>query len=526
MIGAGRFFLTTPIFYVNAGPHVGHLYTALLADAQRRFQNLRGRETFLSTGTDEHGKKVSDAAQKQGGQKPEVYCEHVSQSFRNVFQRCDVQFHDYIRTTEERHQQVVRDLWLKIQGRGFIRKADYEGWYCVSDETFVAESQVQETMQAGKKVRVSSESGNPVEWANEENYLFDLGHFRKDIKHWLNDGDVVQPKTFRNQLDTFLGEKDGHDSLSVSRCRKRLPWGIPVPGDPTQVVYVWLDALANYLTVSGYPADLSEKGIWPPDVQIVGKDILKFHAFYWPAFLMAADIRPLPRKILCHSHWMVEHKKMSKSKGNVIDPNDLIERFTSDGVRYVLLREGVPSRDGNYSDSKMVNYMNSELANTLGNLLSRCTAKALNESQEFVPFDGRLWDKYTTSKSDDLRDSIEGLADKVERCYEEFNYYQGVDLIMEVLRDTNLFIQDEKPWELKKTEPERLQFVINLSLEALRVCGILLQPIIPAISSTLLNKLAVTSCSWADAKQCGWNLKKESHPLSKDKVKLFNKINK
>ena len=330
----------------------------------------------------------------------------------------------------------------------------------------------------------------------------------------------------RQFLDTVEESEGSFQELSVSRCSQRLQWGIPVPNDPSQVIYVWLDALANYLTVSGYP-NLEGQGIWPPDVQIVGKDILKFHAWYWPAFLMAADIQPLPKQIRCHSHWLVDNKKMSKSRGNVVDPNDLIDRFSCDGVRYVLLREGLAHTDGNYNDAKMVRYANADLANTLGNLLNRCTASAMNASQEFVAFNESDWNKYATTSASDLRDSLDVLADKVEMHFEDFNYYHGLNLVLQAARDTNLFLQTEKPWELKKTDPERLGYVLNLSFESLRAVGILLQPVVPSIAAKLLNKLAVKDRSWPDAKKFGWNQSQscnKSHSLSSGNVVLFKKI--
>ncbi len=372
---------------------------------------------------------------------------------------------------------------------------------------------------------MSLESGHPVEWAEEENYVFKLEPFRERITKWLDDQDAIKPSIFKGHLQMFLS--DEMPDLSVSRPRSRLKWGIPVPGDDSQTIYVWLDALVNYLTVAGYP-DLDRiKRSWPPDCHVIGKDILKFHAIYWPSFLMAAGLE-LPRRILCHSHWMVNDEKMSKSKGNVINPNDLMEKFTSEGLRYILLREGVPHSDGNYADGKMVNYLNNELANTLGNLLSRTTGAKVNLEQKFYSYNDINPDLFN-KEARDLMDYAEGLTIIVCRHYSDFNYYQGIDAIMECLRRTNAYVQNEKPWELKKTNPERLKAVLCLSLECLRVCGILLQPIVPNLAKKLLDKLNVNEDHRliSDAASQSWNCSDDnnsSRDLSPQKTILYRKI--
>ena len=311
----------------------------------------------------------------------------------------------------------------------------------------------------------------------------------------------------------------------MSRPSSRLHWGIPVPEDSTQTIYVWLDALINYLTVAGYPERIEN---WPPNCHIIGKDILKFHAIYWPAFLMAAGLE-LPRKILCHSHWTVDGTKMSKSKGNVLDPNQLIEQYTVDGIRYFLLREAVPHSDGNFSHQKMANYLNAELSNTLGNLLSRLTSNKLNPHQGIPDLQFDTTSACLSELAKSLIDQLEKLPKIVSGHYEEFNFYLGIDAIMESLRTTNDYMTKEEPWLLKKADVERLNYVLILCLESLRISGILLQPIVPNISERVLSKLGVSydSRAWKDAETFSWEESKTGNDIrtfSKEKLVLFPKI--
>jgi methionyl-tRNA synthetase len=303
-------FITTPIFYVNGNPHIGHIYTALLADASHRWELLKaGKDADstafkLLTGTDEHGVKVQTAALKAGLQ-PQEFVDQNSQKFRQLFQKFGIANTDFVRTTEERHKKAVTAFWHKLSSKGYIEKACYEGWYSTIDECFYSEKDVE--VVNGSKEMIAKETKNPVEWIKEDNYMFDIGKFYEPLKDWLNSG-VIQPDNFLSMALTALRP---NEKLSVSRDSRRLQWGIPVPGDNSQTIYVWLDALVNYLTAAGYP-NSDYKNAWPPNVQIIGKDILKFHAIYWPAFLMAAEL-PLPKKLFVHSHWLVDGRKMSKA---------------------------------------------------------------------------------------------------------------------------------------------------------------------------------------------------------------------
>ncbi|XP_067949721.1 methionine--tRNA ligase, mitochondrial-like [Watersipora subatra] len=470
------YIITTPIFYVNAAPHLGHLYTSLLADASCRWRSLKGQSVKLVTGTDEHGQKIEQAAHTHG-QSPEDYCQKISQKYQGLFTAFDIKHTDFIRTTDPAHIHAVQHFWERISG--YLFKDKYQGWYCTSDEAFLTESQIEES---DNKMVVSKESGQICEPIEEENYMFPLHLFADDIRRW-HATNVIRPSGFLSSLD---GALENITDLSVSRSSQRLSWGIPVPNDPSQTIYVWLDALVNYLTACGYPRNLTN---WPVSCHIVGKDILRFHAIYWPAFLMAADL-PLPRSILCHSHWLVDDRKMSKSIGNVVDPMQLRGRYTSDGLRYFLLREGVAGQDGNYSESKMLNYLNSELCNTLGNLLNRCTSKSINKQQTYPPLDLDVHERVEEDGWKELMADLDLLPGLVSQHYEEYNFYKAVDCIMLQLRKSNGFMESQRPWELKDN-PVLLDTVLHIVMENLRVCGILLQPIIPNLSCTLLDRLGI-----------------------------------
>ncbi|XP_062520298.1 methionine--tRNA ligase, mitochondrial-like isoform X2 [Corticium candelabrum] len=374
-------FVTTPIFYVNAAPHVGHVYSAVLADALHRWHRIQGKSpAIFSTGTDEHGLKVQHAAASQN-MDPQLFCDDVSRLFKKLFNAYDVSYNDYVRTTERRHVECVEYFWNRLAANGWLYKDSYEGWYSVSDETFVGKSQVtQFDDEHGNQCMVSTETGNVVEWTKEENYMFRLSHFKEQLLSWLNcHSAAVYPSVYATEVKEFVS--NGLADLSVSRQSSRLQWGIPVPNDPSQMIYVWLDALVNYLTVAGYPHNNFH---WPPTHHIVGKDIVKFHAIYWPAFLMAVGLDP-PKRVVVHAHWTRDTLKMSKSRGNVVDPFDNLRHWGSDVIRYYLLKDGSLHRDSDYCDDRIASSLNGDLADSLGNLLQRCTAPSLNPSQSVPP---------------------------------------------------------------------------------------------------------------------------------------------
>ncbi|XP_030563680.1 methionine--tRNA ligase, mitochondrial isoform X1 [Drosophila novamexicana] len=492
-------YVTTPIFYVNAAPHIGHLYSAVIADAHCRYQRLRHpeRKVRLCTGTDEHGTKIQQAA---AAHKVPVgqYCDEVSARYRDVFRAAGIEHDDFIRTTEQRHKQAVAHFWHRLQSRGHIYSAAYSGWYCVSDETFLTESQLR--LDATSGTRYSLESGHPVEWTEETNYMFRLSQFQDDVRHWVQQEACIRPAKFQKILLDTLSEP--LPDVSVSRPANRVHWAIPVPNDDTQTVYVWLDALINYLSSLGYPNE-QYLADWPPAQQIIGKDILKFHGIYWPAFLLAAGLAP-PQQLHVHSHWTVDGQKMSKSKHNVVDPVQAAQQYTMEGLRYFLLREGVAHSDGNYSHVKALRILNSELADTLGNLLSRACAKSLNPQQiypephvEHLP---HLLHDVDAAKR--LQEALLQLEGRCEQHYEGNHFHLVADTAIAALHAANNFFECAKPWELKaggsSPNPPRLQTIIAMTMDALRLCGIVLQPMMPQLTSRLLDKLNVPTSqrSW------------------------------
>ncbi|XP_070693205.1 methionine--tRNA ligase, mitochondrial [Pempheris klunzingeri] len=489
-----NYFITTPIFYVNASPHLGHLYSAVIADCLHRYKLLQGFNSKFATGTDEHGLKIQQAAEA-AGKDPLAFCTDVSERFKHLFSSCDISYTDYIRTTEQRHREAVKHFWSVLWNKGLIYKGNYEGWYSTQDESFLTPSQVGDALDSsGREIKVSLESGHKVEWMKEENYMFRLSAFQSQLLEWLRGNpQAIQPKRFSQAVLLWLQE-DLPD-LSVSRHRSRLQWGIPVPGDDEQTIYVWLDALVNYLTVAGYP---DKHGRWW-DVahHIVGKDILKFHAIYWPSFLLGAGL-PLPKTIHVHSHWTVGGKKMSKSLGNVVDPLDRSQMFTTDGLRYFLLRQGVPDSDCDYRDVKVIKLLNAELADSLGGLLNRCTAPALNPAQVYPSFCSQSFPRERGGRTVDqdyhMLDVVKNLPAVVEQHYESMHVYKALEAISACVRQTNGFVQRHAPWKLdmRDSEDQRwLDTIIHVSLECLRIYGTLLQPVVPEISNKLLSRLGV-----------------------------------
>ncbi|XP_066581766.1 methionine--tRNA ligase, mitochondrial isoform X2 [Prorops nasuta] len=495
-------YISTPIFYVNSGPHIGHLYSAILADAIARYNSMREDKVFLSTGTDEHGNKVEAAAMNSKLSNYE-YCSKVSNEFRKMCDLFDVKYSHFVRTTEVTHQETVQHFWNVLDKRGYIYRGKYSGWYCISDEAFVSENDVTETVNSfGKKIKICEESGNPVEWTEEVNYKFQLSKFQNDLKYWLKNEKAVRPSKFHKILSKWIEDEYILKDLSISRPRSRVPWSIPVPKDNSQSIYVWLDALVNYLTVLGYPKN-EFKEYWPPVIQIIGKDILKFHGIYWPAFLIAAGLEP-PKTLLCHSHWTIEGKKMSKSKGNVVSPFEAANIFSEDGLRYFLLREGVPQSDGNYCPKTVQNILNSELADNLGNLVNRCVGRSLNPLGEFPQPKG-LENVLQSEAADKLKKNLESLNVIASECYEEFRLHHAVDATMNTLQSANQMVNYHEPWKLRKAinNPEacdQIKAVISLALETARIAALVLYPIVPKVSTNLLNLLNVPreNRSWQD----------------------------
>ena len=474
MSAPGAFYITTPIYYVNDSPHIGHAYTTLACDAVARFMRLDGRRVHFLTGTDEHGQKVDKAAEARG-MDPQTFTDEVSQRFRDLVAAMGFSNDDFIRTTEERHKRSVQELWRRLVDAGEIYLGSYAGWYAVRDEAFYAESEIRD----GK-----APSGAPVEWVEEPSYFFRLSAWQDRLLAWYDaNPDCILPESRRNEVMSFV--RGGLQDLSVSRTTFK--WGVPVPGDDDHVMYVWLDALTNYMSAVGFPDEQSElfRTFWPADVHVVGKDILRFHAVYWPAFLMAAGIEP-PRRIHAHGWWTNEGQKISKSLGNVIDPYELIDRYGLDQMRYFLLREVPFGNDGDFSHAAMVRRMNSDLANDYGNLCQRVLSMIGKNCGGAVPQPGEL-----TADDRELLGTAENLIDTVRAQMERQASHQALESIWWVIADANRYVDSMAPWALRKTDPERMATVLYVLAETIRHLAILTQPFMPESSGKILDLLNV-----------------------------------
>lgn len=473
-----NFYITTPIYYVNDAPHLGHAYCSVACDAMARFKRLDGFNVMFLTGTDEHGQKVEKSAQK-ADMNPQSFTDKVSQNFRDMAKALNLTNDDFIRTTEERHKKGVCDLWQRLIERDEIYLGKYAGWYAMRDEAFYAESEL--TKKEGKMI---APSGAECEWLEESSYFFRLSKWGDRLLEFYDKNpDFILPHYRRNEVTSFI--KQGLHDLSVSRAS--LKWGIPVPNDPGHVMYVWLDALTNYMTALGYPDEAAEKykTFWPADFHVVGKDILRFHAIYWPAFLMAAGLQT-PRCVFAHGWWTCEGEKMSKSLGNVVNPYELIETYGLDQTRYFLLREVPFGNDSDFSKAAMIARINSNLANDLGNLAQRSLSMIAKNCGGAVPEKGAL-----TQADKALLDKAHGLLDAVRREMDIMSFHKALDLIWDVIGDGNRYVDEQAPWALKKTDPARMATVLYVLAETLRHVAILLQPFMPQAMSAMLDQLAV-----------------------------------
>ncbi|KAF8381041.1 hypothetical protein PRIPAC_70183 [Pristionchus pacificus] len=476
-------FITTPIFYANGPPHLGHLYTAIIGDSAHRWNRLKDpqSEHFFATGTDEHGSKIAKTAKEKGLTSIEL-CDQVSASFRHLFREFDINTSDYIRTTEKRHRECVEVMWKRLEAANCIEKSAYSGWYSTTDECFYQEGDVED----GPDGKISKETRSRVEWHEEENYMFKLDQFHEKIRTWMTKNDVIRPKHY---LPNALRYIEAESRLSISRDASRLLWGIPVPGDSSQTIYVWLDALCNYLTVRGYP-DCMAAPAWPPTTQIIGKDILKFHAVYWPAFLLAAGL-DLPQRLFVHGHWLVDGSKMSKSVGNVIEPLKMSELLSKEGLRYFLLKQGLPHDDSNFAVVKAINVINADLVNNVANLVSRACATKINEDQVYPYVDVLELHDEICGSANPLIAEMNALKEKVIPLYDNILFYKAIEEIMAVSKLTNAFFQVHAPWKMSKGA--KLSTVLYVTYEATRIISLLMQPITPKLSDFCLSRLGISS---------------------------------
>ena len=474
MAAADAWYITTPIYYVNDSPHIGHAYTTLACDALARFMRLDGRRVRFLTGTDEHGQKVEKAAAARG-QSPQAFTDEVSQRFRDLVTVMGFSNDDFIRTTEARHKRSVTALWQRLVESGDIYLGNYAGWYSVRDEAFYAESELIDGV---------APTGAPVEWVEEPSYFFRLSAWQdRLLAFYAAHPDFVLPQTRFNEVKSFV--KGGLQDLSVSRTT--FSWGIPVPGDPAHVMYVWLDALTNYISALGFPDTEAElyRTFWPADVHVVGKDILRFHAVYWPAFLMSAGLPP-PRRVFAHGWWTVEGQRMSKSLGNGIVPAELVATYGLDQTRYFLLREVPFGQDGDFSHAAMVRRINHDLANDFGNLAQRSLSMIARNCGGVLPAPATL-----TPEDEALLATAHGLVLRVRAEVEGQALHRALELIWEVVGAANRYIDARAPWSLRKTDPARMGTVLWVLAEVIRHLAILAQPFVPDAAARLLDQLAV-----------------------------------
>jgi methionyl-tRNA synthetase len=485
MAGATPYYLTTPIFYVNDAPHIGHAYAMVACDVLARFMRLDGRRVHFLTGTDEHGQKVDKSA-RDAGITPQQLCDRVSQNFRDVTRLMNISNDDFIRTTEPRHIRSCQALWQAVaarktpKGRENIYLGKYAGWYAVRDEAFYGE----EELTTGADGKKRAPSGAEVEWVEEPSYFFRLS----DWQDWLLDfyerePDFIAPTARRNEVMSFV--RSGLRDLSISRTT--FTWGIPVPGDEKHVMYVWFDALTNYITALGYPDVESEmfKTFWPAALHLVGKDIIRFHCVYWPAFLVAGGLAP-PQRVFGTGWWTVEGEKMSKSLGNFIPPQKLIDQYGVEAVRYFMLRELPFGSDGDFSHRAMVGRLNGDLANDLGNLAQRVLALIQRNCEGRVPAP----DSFTVA-DEALLGGARALLGKVRVDFSEQTFHRALESIWHVVGDANRYVDEQAPWALRKTNPTRMATVLYALAEVIRHLAILIQPVMPSAGSRLLDQLAV-----------------------------------
>ncbi|MBM3611091.1 MAG: methionine--tRNA ligase [Alphaproteobacteria bacterium] len=468
------YYITTPIYYVNDKPHIGHAYTTLASDVLARFMRLDGYQVKFLTGTDEHGQKVEQAA-KTAGMAPQDFVDKVSQNFRALGDILKFSNNDFIRTTEERHKKSATALWNKLVEKGDIYLGKYAGWYAVRDETFYLETDLKD----GK-----APTGADVEWVEEPSYFFRLSKWQdKLLAFYEEHPDFIAPTSRRNEVISFV--KSGLRDLSVSRTSFK--WGIPVPNDPDHIMYVWIEALSNYITAVGYPDELSDtfQKFWPCDLHMVGKDIVKFHAVYWPAFLMAAGLQP-PKRIFAHGWWTNEGQKISKSLGNVIDPINLVETYGLDPVRYFLLREVPFGSDGDFSKTAIIQRLNSNLANDLGNLIQRTASMAYKNCEGMIPH----FQEFTQEDLDLLYEASNALK-SLRSLLQEQLFHKALDVLWTIIGNANRYIDHQAPWSLKKTDTQRMGTVLYVVLEVTRHLGLYLQAFMPDSATKILDLLGV-----------------------------------
>ena len=470
-----NFYITTPIYYPSGDPHMGHAYSSIVADVFARFKRLEGKNVYFLTGTDEHGLKIQREAEKNN-KETKIFCDEVSSQFKNLAKVLNLSINDFIRTTEKRHHDSVKSIWNRLVDSGDIYLSKYAGWYSVSDEAYYTEDEI---LTEGDK-KISKYSGSSVDWFEEESYFFKLSAWsEKLLDYYKKNPDFVSPKSRNNEITQFV--KGGLNDLSVSRTSFK--WGVKVPNNDNHIVYVWLDALTNYISALNFPNTNDElfKSFWPANLHIIGKDILRFHAVYWPAFLMAAKL-PLPLKVYGHGWILSDDKKMSKSIGNILDPLEIIEKYGVDQLRYYLIKEVSLGNDGNVSMENLKNCINNDLANNFGNLCQRVFSFIERNCNGKLPKPNKL-------EEEDLN-LINNLTNKVNELIDDMNKQDLNNYVKKVVKfsfNANKYFNDLEPWALKKTNIDRMNTILYTIVTQIKNISILLSPIIPISSNRILD---------------------------------------
>ena len=482
--GSNTYYVTTPIYYVNDKPHTGHAYTTIACDVLARFKRLDGFRVKFLTGTDEHGQKVAKAAAEQGV-SPQAFTDEVSKTFRALTDTLDITNDDFIRTTEGRHTKACQALWQRLaertapDGKPWIVLDHYGGWYSVRDEAYHTEDELTD----GPDGKLAP-SGAPVEWVEEESYFFRLSAAEQLLLDYFDaHPDFIGPNSRCNEVTSFV--KGGLKDLSISRTT--FDWGVPVPGNDKHVMYVWIDALTNYLTATGFPDENAEdyQAFWPADLHMIGKDIVRFHCVYWPAFLLAAEL-PLPKRVFAHGWWTIEGEKMSKSLGNAIDPNALAADYGLDQLRYFLLREVPFGNDGDFAKAALIQRANGELANEFGNLAQRVLSMISKNCDGKVPEPDDL-----TDEDDAILNAAAAMLDPVREAMDRQAFHEALAAVWSVVRAANAYVDKQAPWVLRKEDPERMATVLYVLTDVIRMLAIVLQPFTPQGTEAILDQLAV-----------------------------------
>ena len=474
-----NFYITTPIYYPSGKPHMGHAYSSIVADIFARFKRSEGYNVLFLTGTDEHGLKIQREAEKNN-KDPKIFCDELSEKFKDLTKILHLSNNDFIRTTEKRHYKSVEEIWNRLVQSGDIYLDKYSGWYSVSDEAYYDENEIESVN--GKKI--SKISGSSVDWVEEESYFFRLSAWSDDLlKFYKKNTNFISPNSRKNEVINFV--EKGLKDLSVSRTS--FSWGIPVPKDKKHVIYVWLDALTNYISAVNFPDTNNEnfKKFWPADVHIIGKDILRFHAIYWPAFLLAAKL-PLPKKVFGHGWILSDDKKMSKSLGNILDPIEIIKNYGIDQLRYYLVKEVSLGNDGSISMDNLKNCINNDLANNYGNLCQRVFAFIRKNCSNKIP-NSKNFNAEDNKLLNDLKNDITNLIKLMDN--QDLNEF--IKTVVNHSFNANKYFNDSEPWSVKKEDPDRMNVILFTICEQIKNISILLNPIIPIATNKVLDTMNI-----------------------------------